>query len=404
MIHKCLAINSAIFKRSSTTMSKILPYDIVIIGGGLSGLVVAQQINSINTTINPKKSWMLLEARSKLGGRLENDTMGHEIDLGGAWIWPQHQPHIRNLVKNLGIETFTQPDDDDGSSTRIQGGAAEIVNRIAKTLPSENIRTSSPVLSCSRRVVTIQTTNNINNNESLAANHVVTIKLESGEEIEARRVVLAAPPKLIAKHIEFDPPLSTAKTRAMYQSQTWMAGVTKVALVYKEPRFWPLSISNRGFRPGPPNQPAFQVYDSSPHDDKNTSLVSALTFFTLASISNAADDDNATLARHCAEQMVDHLVSNSRGDNVPRTVIDKLKEYDDFHVKRWPMEKYISEEKSPRAINPHPEPTPELAKSEWGGQLLFAGTEADLSSPGVMEGAVVAAIRVVDELQNIDEE
>ena len=67
-------------------------------------------------------------------------------------------------------------------------------------------------------------------------------------------------------------------------------------------------------------------------------------------------------------------------------------------MKRWPQEKYISEDANPAGITPHPEPDLELAKPEWNGMLLFAGTETDLVSPGVMEGAVNSAVRVTNEL------
>jgi len=368
-------------------------YDVVVVGGGLSGLLVARHLNGISSKDNSNKNicWRLFEARPTLGGRLENDAGGNKVDMGGAWIWPRQQPRISKLVASLGINTFTQPDD--LSSTRIQGGAVELVKRIATELPSEKIKTSSPVVAC--RLVAAQRTNN-NDNPSLQS--IISLKLESGEEVRTRHVVFAAPPKLLSKHIEFNPPLSHAKVRAMEQSQTWMAGVTKVALIYKSPRFWPLSISNAVFRPASKNQPAFQVYDGSPKGD---SSLSALTFFTVASLSNAAEDDDATLARHCVEQFAQHLSSSNSREHVPDIVIEKFKAYDASHVKRWPKENFISEDEYPRGINPHPEPNSFLAQSEWNGQLLFAGTETDLHSPGVMEGAVGAAIRVIDELRHI---
>ena len=36
---------------------------------------------------------------------------------------------------------------------------------------------------------------------------------------------------------------------------------------------------------------------------------------------------------------------------------------------------------------------------EWSGRLLFAGTETDESSPGVMEGAIGSALRSVEQLK-----
>jgi monoamine oxidase len=124
--------------------------------------------------------------------------------------------------------------------------------------------------------------------------------------------------------------------------------------------------------------------------------VCALTFFTLASLSNAENDD-AKLARDCAEQMCSSL-SNSSLRNFPNNV-QNIRGYDEIHVKRWPQEKYISEDANPAGIStPHPEPDLELAKPEWNGMLLFPGTETDLVSPGVMEGAVNSAVRVTNEL------
>jgi len=102
------------------------------------------------------------------------------------------------------------------------------------------------------------------------------------------------------------------------------------------------------------------------------------------------------LANDCAEQMSESL-SSCAVRKAP--ILDKfIRSFDDFHVKRWPLERYISNDTDPKGINPHPEPIRELAKSEWDGTLLFAGTETDQHSPGVMDGAVGSANRVTKEL------
>jgi monoamine oxidase len=357
------------------------PLDVIIVGGGLSGLIVARNLSK-------NKRWKLLEASENLGGRLRNDIAGNSIDLGGAWIWP-HQHQMANLVDSLGIGTFLQPGD--SSSIRIVGGAADIVKRIVDELccakssddhdhhddhheeDAHRIETNCPVVAC-RRI-----------SESL-----VSVELASGRVLRAKHVCFACPPKLIDLHIQFYPSLPSTKSRAMASSQTWMAGVTKVALVYHSPPFWPIYESNGGFQPGE-HKPAFQFYDASPEDGS----VCALTFFTLASLSNAENDD-AMLARDCAEQMCSSL-SNSTLRNFPN-IVQHIRGYDEIHVKRWPQEKYISEDAHPTGITPHPEPDLELAKPEWNGMLLFAGTETDLVSPGVMEGAVNSAVRVTNEL------
>ena len=52
----------------------------------------------------------------------------------------------------------------------------------------------------------------------------IEVRTTQDEIFRARHVVLAAPPKLLSKHIQFNPPLAPDKTRAMANSQTWMAG------------------------------------------------------------------------------------------------------------------------------------------------------------------------------------
>jgi monoamine oxidase len=266
---------------------------------------------------------------------------------------------MKRLTSQLKIPVFAQPDDP--MSTRIDGGAVLYIHRLSKSLDA--IQLNAAVQSC-----TLMT------NE-----HVVRVKTTSNETFLARRVVFAVPSRLIAKHITFNPPLSESKQSAMNASHTWMAGVTKVGLVYKD-RFWDEHSSNLGLT----DSPAFQVYDSSTKDSR----VSALTFFTLAN----TDDDNS-LADQCASQ-IKNVWSYYR-----KPFCNQAMTYVDYHVKRWPKETYISEDANPSHIHPHSEPNLDLSSIEWNGVLLFAGSESDVSSPGVMEGAVGAALRVVQDLQ-----
>lgn len=249
----------------ATTSSSSRIFDVVIIGGGLSGLMVAsdyhhrttggtkshEEITSSSTlssvlpatnnndhstnrsNIGSASSWKLLEARPVLGGRLTNDEHVQMIDLGGAWLWPQHQPNIRRLLPHLNIRTFVQPDDP--SSIRIVGGAIQLIRALSHDLPSENIELNTPVTKCTlithtdnEMLIQVQTGRPTSGGRSTdGANAVSGI-------VTAQRVVIAVlPPKLICKHIlQFEPPLSSAKYHAMESSHTWMAGVTKISLVY----------------------------------------------------------------------------------------------------------------------------------------------------------------------------
>ena len=387
---------------TTTTVARKI-WDVIVVGGGLSGLVLG---HGLQQQAQPALEWKLLEARSVLGGRLANPlpttntkSTTDAIDMGGAWIWPSHQPHMRKLVDDLNLTTFVQPDD--ASSTRIQGGAVQLVHALRAQIEQQQqarddddeeprIVLNTPVTKCTlvkestndgQRLIQLETTNNDKDKDEPSL-------------VWARRVVFCVPPKLVEKHVEFDPPVSMAKQRAWAASPTWMAGVTKVALVYAH-KFWKSDSSNMGLPRGP-GAPAFQVYDSSTTVvDNDDSSVSALTFFTLPS-NNTANDalhDNAVLARQVATQMV-HVWTHLQEPQAAQQALS----YTHYHVQRWPLERYISEDAAPTTIHPHPHPLRALSTLEWNGLLEFAGSETDWHSPGVMEGAVSAANRVLKSL------
>lgn len=194
--------------------------DVLIVGGGLSGMALAQRLSNRKTS-SSKLRWKLLEARSVLGGRLANDATLNQIDLGGAWMWPEHQPKMGRLVTALGVETFRQPDDP--SSTRFVGGAFQLIRKLAAQVPSENIQISAPVLKCSLKA-TVERQGPCSDTTASEETSYVEVTTAAQETFRARRVVFCVPPRLITQHIAFDPPLSNAKWKAMQASHTWMAG------------------------------------------------------------------------------------------------------------------------------------------------------------------------------------
>ncbi|WP_332667068.1 flavin monoamine oxidase family protein [Aeromicrobium sp.] len=77
--------------------------DVVVVGGGLSGLVAARALRTAG------KSVLVLEARDRVGGRILNHTLsgGAVIEAGGAFVGPT-QDHILGLAKEVGAETFKE--------------------------------------------------------------------------------------------------------------------------------------------------------------------------------------------------------------------------------------------------------------------------------------------------------
>ena len=79
--------------------------DVAIIGAGLAGLSAGQALVDANKTI------MILEARDRVGGRVENFHLsnGGVTELGGAFVGPT-QDHVLALAHELGLEVFKEYD------------------------------------------------------------------------------------------------------------------------------------------------------------------------------------------------------------------------------------------------------------------------------------------------------
>ncbi|CAG8380819.1 unnamed protein product [Penicillium salamii] len=92
----------ALFKyRIVCVQCSIHEVDVAIIGGGLAGLSVAKDLVTAN------KSFAILEARSRVGGRVLNANFpgkGAE-ELGGEYVGPT-QDRVLALISELGLKTY----------------------------------------------------------------------------------------------------------------------------------------------------------------------------------------------------------------------------------------------------------------------------------------------------------
>ena len=370
---------------TSTTSVHNQILDVVIVGGGLSGMTIAYELQQKY----PSKCWQLHEANSILGGRLINDPDGMEIDMGGAWMFP-NQTLLQNLLNSLDIPTFPQPEFHERK--RIVGGAVSIITKLREHLPEKNIYVNSPIISCKRT------------KSSIGDYSIVLLETSSGFQIRCKRVIFTIPPKLLLSKnntITFDPPLCSAKQDAIFKSGgTWMAGVTKVSLAYAT-RFWSIEEGSGGdswrMLQYKRNAPAYQVYDGSSYNDRTY----ALTFFAVASLSDEGDNDE-TLAKQCAMQLVQEW---STLDGCPETMRNDVMDYKSYYVKRWSKEPYISDGavlKTVEELETLLTPISNLARNDWDGDMiLFAGAETDLAVPGLMEGAIGSSKRTMAELEKL---
>ncbi|MGH3362078.1 MAG: flavin monoamine oxidase family protein [Nocardioides sp.] len=77
--------------------------DVVVVGGGISGLVAARNV------ARSGRSVLLVEARRRVGGRVLNHHLrtGGVIEAGGAFVGPT-QDHILRLARQLDVPTFRE--------------------------------------------------------------------------------------------------------------------------------------------------------------------------------------------------------------------------------------------------------------------------------------------------------
>jgi monoamine oxidase len=104
-----LAIGGLADAATAGTLQGSLPatVDVVVVGGGISGLVAARKVAARGRSV------LLLEARHRVGGRVLNHHLtgrgeqGATIESGGAFVGPT-QNHILRLAKELGVRTFDE--------------------------------------------------------------------------------------------------------------------------------------------------------------------------------------------------------------------------------------------------------------------------------------------------------
>lgn len=82
-------------------------HDVVIIGGGLSGLVAARGLREHGRTA------LVLEARERLGGRTwyrRFDAAGTAVDVGGMWLGGERNTHTHGEVRRYGLALAAAPE------------------------------------------------------------------------------------------------------------------------------------------------------------------------------------------------------------------------------------------------------------------------------------------------------
>lgn len=355
--------------------------DAVIVGGGLGGLHAARLLAAAGL------NYVLLEARSRLGGRIlsvpaETAASQGWFDLGPAWFWPDQQPRMARLIAELGLRAFSQhevgltriersknvlPQSITGyrqqpAAFRLHGGMAALSEAAAAPLPPNRLLTGYRVMRVSQREPGVLVEARMGNGGMVA--------------FEAAAVIMAVPPRLAVSAIEFLPAWPSEYAAALLETPTWMAGQAKLVAVYERP-FWRangLSGAGRSLV-----GPLGEVHDASTTDG----LSALFGFVGIPATQRAALGEDlisqaiAQLARMFgteAASPVATLFKDWAGDDLTATALD---------LRPGPA---------------HPEPYATQV-AIWGpGLLTWAGSEAAAMHGGYLEGALEAAEAAVSSL------
>lgn len=348
-----------------------------IVGAGLCGLALAHSLQAQG------RPFALFEARNRLGGRIlsvQSEAAGLALDLGPTWFWPDTQPRILKLVNDLGLRSFPQHDtgevlnltDHDkqpdaierpnlhGGAHRIEGGMAALVEALSRDIPASALRFGHVLTAVFDQ-----------------GDHVV-LRFQCGEasvEIQARRVVLAMPPRLVEERVRFQPPLDGQVREAMRETYTWMADQAKALVAYEQP-FWREAGHSGNAFVHHEHVVLGEIFDACNANGDQAALGG---FFSLPL------ELRTSLRKGMAMLVSSQLVQ----------VFGTDAERGEQHVQDWASEPYTCSSRDQTSPDNHPEyGHPSLRWPQWDHKLHFGGSETASYGGGYLEGALEAAARI----------
>ncbi|TMO09932.1 amine oxidase [Pseudoalteromonas sp. S327] len=350
---------------------------IAIIGGGLSGVYAAYQLEQCGIT-----DYILLEARDQLGGRIMDFTSlsqatTNSFDLGPTWFWPEFQPQLNAIIKTLNLETFAQYEQGNTlvershtqpptampgythapTSMRLKGGMGTLINALHAKLSNKHIVTGALVKTITHQHGNIEVNFSTSNT--------------TDNKVNVEHVMLALPPRLAASQITFTPALPSDLVTQWQNTATWMAPHAKYIAVYDTP-FWRKQTLSGSARSSV--GPMAEIHDAS-----NPQGQAALFGF----IGIPADDrkhiSNEDLITHCRAQLVRLFGAQAA---TPKADI----------IKDWAQDPLTATHLDAHAANTHtPAPCITAQNGPWHQNLVGIGSEWSVQFPGYVAGAVDAA-------------
>ncbi|MBL4671586.1 MAG: FAD-dependent oxidoreductase [Arenicella sp.] len=378
--------------------------DVVIIGGGLSGLATAYKLAKLGI------DFQLLEARERFGGRIltfESARSSACFDLGPSWFWPG-QEHIKGLITELGLDRliYTQYSSGDAvfeaqdspraslqrgvsgismeGSYRLQGGLIALIDALVNQISLLGF--GDRLSLCSTAVAVTKLSDKVRVSYSQPHSRGQSI---GGGTIESniicQQLVIASPVRSVLENVKIDPQLDTARQAELETVATWMAGHSKVVVEYKKP-FW----REAGFSGDVISQigPMSEIHDAS--SNSNHSEPQAFALFGFLGIAPAVRKQQAERLR---ELILAQLV---------RIFGDQANSPIELVIQDWAAEPLTASKHDQFIADHHPiNHWSTTIEPGWSGSLIWSGSEtANGHTNGYLEGAVLASNQTFQQLES----
>jgi monoamine oxidase len=348
--------------------------DIIIIGGGLSGMTAAYFLKKNGFTVQ------VLEANNYLGGRIKTviTDSNMALEMGATWVF--NDPNLRDLISELSLSLYPQfssgkafyeateaqkPQIFNANQMtggqiyhKIVGGTSQIITSLSNYLGLENIKLNTVVVEVEDK------------------ENYVKITTKDKKIFEAKNVITALPPRLLESTINFLPKLPSKSNLIRQKTHTWMADSVKFSIEYKQP-FWRekgyagLAISNVGL-----------VREIQDHVNGYNNAYGLVGFISLRA-------DQLYMTKEQRKEMVVSDMIRLFGNEASEVI-----NYEDTI---WGMEQFISSGFNVnQGMYAHQNNgNKEIVMQQFQDKLYFIGAETSLSNPGLMEGAVSTAKDIV---------
>lgn len=343
--------------------------DVLILGAGLAGLSLADQLQRVGI------DYQLIEARGRVGGRiLSRPCAGGALDLGPAWFWPG-QSRLAAMARRFDLTVFEQyaigdimSEDSHGTvrrgmgfasmqdSYRLAGGLGELTSALGAVLHEDRLHLNTKARSLQQH------------------NTYVKARADTPDgllDIDARKVVLAIPPRIIASSVQFSPEIPTEAKRALSSIPTWMAGQAKIVAVYDRPYWREAGLSGDAMSQ---LGPMVEIHDASAVKGEPYALFGFVGI--PADIRSAHKEQLTQLAR----------------EQLQRIFGDVLPEPQKIFLQDWAEEEFTATQDDRVANGTHPAYLyPKAFQNIWDGSLVLGSTEVAPHFGGYLEGALEAA-------------